>query len=300
MNIEMENKGITLVSIIITIIILLIFVGISIGIIGSSIMDNAILVSTEMEHANIKEKIELIYSGSKVSKYNNSIFELKNEIENIEGVENVKFVENSDNTIYTEFDYCNSKYAFTISQDKIKEVDLYLKGNVKVGDYIAYPVEYDDAYSNIRYTASDGWRIIDDGVMTGTSGNVKIISSHIPVKFLYNPTEHNNNVDNVINKLTNDFENQLFVKGSSRDKIRGSYFKVNNFTQRVTTLTLSDLNNAHNAMYLTTRSSDSTSTINENDDLFAINQMAVVYWIASKQQGNDVYMYCMSENRNRK
>lgn len=166
-------------------------------------------------------------------------------------------------------------------------ITVKLKGNVKVGDYINYPIEYDDAYTRVHYTSSNGWRVIDDGIMQGTSGSVKIISSHIPVKFSYNSANYDNNVDSAIYDLTTNFENKEFYWGFTNDTVDGSYFNVSNLSKGVTTLTLEDLNCTYNSLYGTERNSNSIEVLSQNDDLFYINQ----YWIASKPQENNTDMY---------
>ena len=242
MNILIDNKGISLIALVVTIIVILILVGVSIESLSNSIIERAELASEKITEASEKEEIDLENSDLQISKYSNG-------------------------------------------ENTVKDI-------IKVGDYIEYPVEYNDAYTNTYYTATDGWRVIDDGVMNGTSGNVRIISSHIPVKFMYDPIKYNNKVNNVIDELINKFEEQDFDHGFTANTISGSYFKVNNLAKSVTTLTLNDLNNAHNAMYSTQRESDSVVQINANDTLLAINQMAVVYWIAT---GNGLGMYSMSQ-----
>ena len=175
-------------------------------------------------------------------------------------------------------------------------ITVNLKGNVKVGEYIDYPIEYDDAYTKIHYNSSNGWRVIDDGIMPGTSGSVKIISSHIPIKFLYYPAGYNNNVDNAIYDLTTNFANKSFNWGATRNKVNGSYFNVSNLSKGITTLTIEELNNAYNLMNGTYRALNSIDELNEYDDLFKLTGPAQYYWIASKPQDNNIDMYCMSEH----
>ena len=166
-------------------------------------------------------------------------------------------------------------------------ITVNLKGNVNVGDYINYPIEYDDTYTRVHYTSSNGWRVIDDGIMQRTSGSVKIISSHIPIKFSNNSVNYKNNVDSAIYDLTTNFENKEFYWGFTKNKVNGSYFNVSNLSKCVTTLTLEDLNCAYNLLYGTERNSNSIEALSQNDDLFCINQ----YWIASKPQENNTDMY---------
>lgn len=244
MNICIDDKGISLVVLVVTIIVLLILAGVSIGSFSNSIIDRAELASSKMTDVSEKEKNDLMHSDLQILKYSNG----KN----------------------------------------------LLTGNVRVGDYIDYPIEYNDAYTNEHYTGVDGWRVIDDGVMDGTSGNVRIISSHIPAKFYYNLTTYNN-VDNVINDLMNNFENQVFINDFIGESILGNYFKYSNFAKSVTTLTLEDLNYAHNSLYGTERASNAITSLNESDDLFNIKKFPASYWIASKQQENDLDMYGMSQ-----
>ena len=224
----------------------------------------------------------LLLSGSFIGIYNNSIMDkavLANAKMNDATIKEKKELNKSDLNIV---EYLNSP--------------ILLKGNVKVGDYIDYPIEYDDVYTNVHYDSSNGWRIVDDGIMQGTSGKIKIISSHIPAKFLYDPFDYNNNVENVIYDLTVYFENKKFNIGFSGKKVKGEYFKISNLSNCVTTLTLEDLNNAYNSLYNTQRETNSIEKLNENDDLFRLNGPAHYYWILSNPQKNNLDMYCMSEH----
>lgn len=275
-------SGITLIVLVITIISLLILAGISISILSQSFIERAELASTEMSDASIKEKMQLICGQQQIDDYSNlDNSNLKTEIENISGVKDVRIEEIAENSTYIEFNYNEVKHAFDLSYNQIEETDLLLKGNVNIGDYIDYPVSYIDAYSQENISSENGWRVIDDGVMEGTTGHVRIISTKIPVKFNYNVSSYEN-VDEVIEDLLNNFETTNFFSrvGNSPKRVQGSIFKdlEGKIANKVTTVTLEDINKA-----------------NSVNDLFEVTRIGSHYWIASKAQDNDVDMYTMTE-----
>lgn len=282
MNILKTLNGITLIALVISIISLSILAGISISILNQSFIERAELASSEMNEATIKEKIQLICGQEQINEYSNSEqTNLKTEIESIEGVTDVRIEENGEESTYIEFNYKEDKLAFNLSSNKIEETELLLKGNVLLGDYIDYPVSYIDAYSQENISSENGWRVIDDGVMEGTTGHVRIISTKIPVKFNYNVSSYEN-VDEVIEDLLNNFETTNFFSrvGNSPKRVQGSIFKdlEGKIADKVTTVTLEDINKA--------------SSIN---GLFEVTVLGYHYWIASKAQENDVDMYSMTE-----
>lgn len=296
MDILKCKKGITLIAIIITVIILLILVGVTLTIANDSIICNAEMASAEMDEISTKENVQLVLAEYQIERYSNnySNCDLMSNLENLEGVSNVNITETSDDSTYIELECNNSKFAFSINETEILESDLLLKGNVKVGDYIEYPIEYIDAYSGVNYASTNGWRIIDDGIMFGTSGSVKIISSHIPLKWYYGPRIYTDS-ETAINDITKNFEEQIFMYTNTRNTVEGSYFKDNKLAKGVTTLTLEDLNYAYNSVYNTERYNNSIENLNTKDDLLYVEDPASFYWIASKSEEDDSNIYYMSD-----
>ena len=77
-----NNKGITLIALVITIIVLLILAGISIAMLTgeNGILTKAQSAKTETEYANAKEKVELAIMGARADDGQITVAELKTEV----------------------------------------------------------------------------------------------------------------------------------------------------------------------------------------------------------------------------
>lgn len=288
-------KGITLIALIITVIVLLILASISLTIAKSLIIDKAIVASNMTLEESIKERIEMIWieceasyvettDNHKISKQDY----FKQKLENEAGFTDIEMTENEDKSIHTSFKYKNKEYTFIVSQTGKTNLVQYLKGNVKVGDYISYPIEYDDVYSEKHYTAENGWRVIDDGVMEGTSGTVRIVSAAVPAKWFYNLSEKYQNHAEAIDEVMNHFED-LDLTDKNANNIKGSYFMDDEIAENITTLTLSDLNYAYNAIYGTKRKPDSRNDLEYKTDLFYLKN--IDYWLMTANLEEDEKIY---------
>lgn len=174
------------------------------------------------------------------------------------------------------------------------KVNLYylLKGNVKVGDYVEYPIEYTDVYSNEYYTSITGWRVIDDGVMLGTSGNVRLVSTGIPAKWYYDSAIYKNNAE-AVDVLRNDFENVNLIDNAKKS-IKGSNFKVSKIANQISAMSLSDLNYAYNSICNINRDADDISILDKKDDLLYIDNLQSYYWLATAQKNDTNNIYCIN------
>lgn len=296
-----EMQGITLVALVVTIVVLLILAGISLTIAKSLLIDKAIIASNVTLESSIKERIEMLWLESEASyleKKDNSTMSkqdyFKQKLENQEDFTDIIIKENEDKNMETSFKYKNKEYTFIVSATGKANLIQYLKGNVKVGDYIAYPIEYDDVYSEKHYTAENGWRVIDDGVMEGTSGTVRIISTAVPAKWYYDLSNQYENSTVAIEELRNDFEN-LDLTDKNVENIKGSYFMNAEIAEKITTITLSDLNHAYNAIYGTNRKSNDTTDLVHKDNLLYLKN--IDYWLMTASSEEENKIYCVNNEK---
>lgn len=303
MNMNDVNKenGITLTSIVVTVIILLILAGLTLVILNEFLTEEIMNVSNKTEEAFLKEKIEMTFMEVKTAYFENKditnitkseyfIKELEKSLEKSADIKEIVISGNVEESIRISLKYHNQKYEFEILANGEVNFINSLVGKVKIGDYIEYPVEYTDIYSRIQYTSTNGWRVIDDGVMEGTSGFVKIISTGIPVKWHYDITKYKSGQE-AVDCLLNHFEDNILLEESTNGKeIKGDYFKVNQIANKVATLSLSDLNKACNALYNTNRKLDDISVIQDKYELFNLKySQNFYYWLATVADDNKIY-----------
>ena len=159
---------------------------------------------------------------------------------------------------------------------------VLLNKNVKVGDCVAYPVEYVDVYTKEFYSANNGWIVIDDG---SDSGNVRLISRGIPAKWFYEVE----NVDEL-----NDFSKMEELKNHENNSIKGESFVVDGMANKVTTLSLLELNHLCNKMYGTNRAEKDTNILDKDCKLFALDDEDSYYWLATKSEKDSTKLYCVT------
>ncbi len=295
-----KKNGISMISLVITIIVLLILIGVTLRMGGLFIIDKAILASSKTTEALLQEEIELILADIDISywveakdenKLDYSKRKLKEKLEELEHIENVQIAEDDNKNLNIVFSSKDKNYEFQILTNGEVNLRNPLKGNVKLGDYIEYPIEYTDVYSEEFYTASNGWRVIDDGVMEGTSGYVKIISTGIPAKWCCEGV--NNRVE--VNDLMNHFED-IELRISDGSDIKGSQFKNEKLADRITTLSLSELNHVHNVLYKTKRDLNDESKLEDKYGLFDLNNYYMFcYWLGTIKEETQTGLYFMTD-----
>ena len=294
-----KERGITLISLVVTIIIFLILVGVGIVIVNKSIINSAIIASNETIENSIKEQIELAWNACYMAYWNDKLDDttldekqymkenLETYLSDLKEIDKIEIKEVDQNNINILYEFQNKIYTFSISSDGKTSLKCLLKGNVKVGEYINYPIEYYDVYSKKHYSSQKGWRVIDDGVMEGTSGCVKIVSAGIPVKWSFTYDSLDNTADKAIDELNNHFEDNIF-KNVFGKKVNGYEFLNNEIANRITSLSLGELNIAYNVLYNMTRENNDVSRLLESDDLFCFQNPEAFYWL-STSKGNQIY-----------
>lgn len=311
MNIVKNEKGITLIALVITIIILLILAGLTLTFGYNLIIEKAVIANAKTTEAILKENIELAWIDAQADylenarrdknvnqvEYINSKF--KENLQQINEFSKINVTDKGDGNIIVELEDKNQEYVFELGLDGAGKQEILLKGNVKVGDYIEYPLDYYDVYSGEYWTSQNGWMVIDDGVMQGTLGRVRITSTHIPAKWNYSTFKYTSNVL-AENALINDFENLEFVHTTALEEneevqvnknIKGSYFKITPIAKKVTAMTVSDLNYAYNAFYSTNRAENDVSLFNDKDDLFHIRDPGIYHWLATRNKDSNNTIY---------
>lgn len=303
MDMMKNTKGITLVVLAVTIIVLLILAGISFVIANNLIINKAILASNKTVEAALKEQIELAWVDVETLYWiklrkNPSLVrkehfreEFPKSLQNLEDVKDITISDENETTL-VKFKYKNNEFTFHVSERGEATYVKLLRDNVKVGDYIQYPIEYTDLYSKKYYTASNGWRVIDDGKMEGTSGQVRIISTGIPVLWEYYYIHYENN-QKAVNNLIHNFENLDFLNDLDGTYRKGSSFKDETMAELVTTISLSEFNHAYNQVHKTNRKPDDNSSFESKNDLFYLEQS--YYWLATNSNDSDTKIYFVSK-----
>ena len=160
------------------------------------------------------------------------------------------------------------------------------ESTLKVGDYVNYPVNYNNITVNYnangltyKYAASlTGWR-----VLSNSNGEVKLISAGIPLSFYHKDTTSPTTsrlgsgfLSTAINStLTNDTFRKCGIKNSSgtvissngNNELRNVFINNNTYTKSVTTLTKAEIISIGGA---TTSNSGESYTIKQNTSLFLL------------------------------
>lgn len=159
---------------------------------------------------------------------------------------------------------------------------VLLRGNVKLGECVSYPIDYYDAYTKEFYPANRGWIVIDDG---SDSGNVRLMSKGIPAKWFYGVEK--------VDELS-DFSKMEELKNHENIAIKGESFMVTEMANKVTTLSLPELNHICNKMYGTNRSENDTSIFDKKCELFALAEEDSYYWLNTKNEEDSTKLYCVT------
>lgn len=221
------SNGITLIALVITIIVLLILAGISISMLSgnNSILQRATDAKEQTGVGQEKETIALAYNSAlakKVSNGNSSAVtdsELNDELDNSDATAsgNAPIIIEFTNGHKYSIDNSGNIRDYTPSQSNGKliselfETDGNTEGKMHLGDYINYPVNYDNVpayvksdwadqisgYSSIqdfvnddevkKYIASDsyqGWKLLSVGENNGNT-IIKLISAGVPLNYLF-------------------------------------------------------------------------------------------------------------------
>lgn len=189
-----EDKGITMIMLVVMIVVLIILAGITIStVIGDNgIIDSVQEAKDNSDEREISEKINLAIRDSiGIARVlnNEDIKDNLNKIENIEGVP--EEVIDSSYPLKVTLD---EKYSYTINKDgtigekqETEEPPTVITTEIEIGDYIQYDVSYTDINTEYEFTSQNGWRVLDKGTNNGngTFNGVKLISTGIPAELNY-------------------------------------------------------------------------------------------------------------------
>ena len=182
-----ENKGITMIMLVITIVIIILLAGVSIStVVGDS---GSISKSTEAKNnskeTEIYEKIEIAITES---------IGIDGVLDNDEIKENLNKIENITDSSYPLKVTVDGEYSYIINKDgtigekqEPEEPPAGITTEIEIGDYIQYDVSYTDINTEYKFTAQNGWRVLDKGTNNGdgTFNGVKLISTGIPAELNY-------------------------------------------------------------------------------------------------------------------
>lgn len=206
-----SQKGITIVSLVVTIILLLILAGITIiGLIG----ENGLLNKTKEAKKNqlIADELEKIKLSvlTTQSKLEGKL--TKSELEQTMSAEFGKdIILNGEDTWIYEGEY---KDYFIFQDGRIEEKEDY--SQLSIGDYVNYNVYYENLNSyNSKYKVKNeynGWRIIS---IDKQNNVVKLVSAGIPLTYKYNYGNTSQNVETLTSNFLDDAT--VFVEYGFKD-----------------------------------------------------------------------------------
>ena len=191
-GVKREN-GITLITLVITIIVLLILAGVSILALGgqNGILTNATEAKEDSEIGDVKDGARLDINEKQMEKLSPDI----NEEEFREILEKYGTIEGEgellEQTLVTENGYeipVKEIWGGPLAGGDESPIEPPIEpSDLQVGDYVRYNVTYKDVYTKYDFIAENGWRVLDPGIKNddGTISGLKLISTGIPAKLNY-------------------------------------------------------------------------------------------------------------------
>ena len=155
----LQEKGITLIALVVTIVVLLILAGVSIAALSgdNGILQNATKAKEETDEATDIEKIKLAISEAQIGENGYQKLDtnnLQNAIDNQFGDEKANVIANEEGTFSISISNSEKTYSVDLNGNVEYNSNLLIN-NVKVGDYVNYvPDEVSDAYQ-IRNVGND-------------------------------------------------------------------------------------------------------------------------------------------------
>lgn len=235
MNRNRQEKGITLIALVITIIVLLILAGVTIATLTG---ENGIL--NQANQAKIKSDIAEVKEQAQLDIANWTAERLKNGEDTTLTDEKVKeIIENNSNKYYSELTETSIK---TKQGNEILFSEFYKKEGTEgvdysllhVGDYISnYPVQYDNVGTssfggikgNIPQDKYKAWRILSiEG--EGDNAYVKLVSAGVPLNYY-----HYNTSATSVENLTTKFFNTSIESSGTEYKFYNCGFKTASGTE---------------------------------------------------------------------
>ncbi len=188
-----NTKGITLIALVITIIVLLILAGVTIATLTgeNGILSRAQDAKTDTEIGEEREKVELSATGAIAENNGGEITRtnLNKELTSYIGTEGTDYSLSESETAPFVVTYLDSKRSYLIDENgKVSNIEASDFEDIEIGDYINYPVYYDNAsLGDIAFLNNNRWRVIEKVEENGEN-YVKIIPTGVPLSLNYNAT----------------------------------------------------------------------------------------------------------------
>ena len=162
---NLKQNGITLIALVITIIVLLILAGVTIATLtgDNGILTKATEASTKTSEAEAEEQVKLAIAGSIGANGEIDNEDLKDNLNMIEGIEEVGDISDSDYPISVTVD---GEYSYLINKDGTLG-EIVKREGIKVGDYVNYEPDANETGYTTDKLSSD---------ITGSSSNKSAIT----------------------------------------------------------------------------------------------------------------------------
>ena len=222
-----NNRGITLIALIVTIIVLLILAGVTIGSITGQkgTIKQANDAKEQTEIAQEKEILNnaVVYAMGKDTSGNVTKKYLDPELD--EAIGEGKYTSDDQTTdlgIIVTYQDSGRSY-FVDTNGNVSDFDGTIPSppddTLKIGDYVKYDVSYTDMYTGYTFTGENGWRVLDPGKENpdGTYSEVKLISTGVPANLYYyeygiKSKETDENAEEVGNWAGNEAQRQNYLQ----------------------------------------------------------------------------------------
>lgn len=185
-----NNKGITLIALVITIIVLIILAGVSISLVlgENGIVRKAQSAQKTTNTEKEREEISLALAEWEIVKTKETAT-LEEFMKEKFGEDKVVTGSNENEAIVTM--ESGNKYKVTAEGTVASTKGI----SINIGAFVEYNVAYTDmCNSNNKYTTTNGWRLLDyTKNADGTYSNVKLISTGIPAILYYDCDDTSNN-----------------------------------------------------------------------------------------------------------
>ena len=310
-----EKSGITLISLVITIIVLLLLAGIAINIIEgnngvlnkaiqakkgyekSIIEDNIMLAlyECEMKYQSEKEQNQALTRKDIYTKENLQTF-----LNEAGEVTYYKYSENGTSTININ-SINDNEYIFDVSKDgkisqqTIKSYCASLAG-VKVGDYVNYPVTYANVYTNHQNNGQKvsnsyvGWRVLAIENSGLENEYVKLVTAGVPLRYFHGENAPADAEALTTNFWSTEFSGNGFVGQWGSQLFENDYTDHNaNGTTKVRAMTKPELDTIYSLAGLTGTPNQGKSVVISDATSQYYNLLAIPcttsgyasYWLAT-------------------
>ena len=269
-----ENKGITLIALVVTIIVLLILAGISIAMLTgqNGILNRATEAKNTTGTAQVDEQVKLSVAEA-LSNGLGTITEenLTKALNSNVGSGKYELTGDAVNgwTIKAADKTYNISVKGETSGEDNEEVDdeAYIDDN-----YVDYNVAYKDIYTGNDYTNLTGWRLLNKVDNADGTSNIEIISTGTPAGLYYEGSYITNSTYNVwagTDLQVTDYANRYYTSGSKKNAnmyaVSGLRYNFEKIKFKKQSGETTSENKEYNLGYYTSISKDGVKQIDEID-----------------------------------